>query len=808
MKKSLGIAIAMLATTLLSATPYAPETRFEAAQPVWLKDREKEMNLFAGFRTQIEAPASGKTELKLTGSTIYRASVNGKFAGYGPARGPHDFYRVDTWDITPLLTPGTNTIAIEIAGYNMNSFYLLNQPSFLQAEVLNNGKVLAATSAAPDQAATFEGFELPWRRQKIQRICFMRPSAEAYDMQTQDAQWFTGKESRAVVSPLVQTEPKTLIDRGVTYPRFHQLQPIRHHAKGKLKSLDQPVRQWRDRSLNEIGPTLNGFQPEELEMIITDELLKHPDESGTTISETYAPKSAQHLATLAFHEYDFGRILTGFPSVTVQVNEPTRLVMSFDETLTNNFVYPLRQAMVNAVIYDLAPGSYDLELFEPMTLQYLRLATYSGSAEVSNIALREYACDDVWTAQFRSDDNRLNTLFEAGRETFRQNSLDTFMDCPSRERAGYLCDSFFTARAAADLCPTLKLEQVFFENYMLPTSFKHIPDGMLPMCYPSDHDANIHIPNYAMWFVVQLEEYLERSGDKAMINALKPRVEKVFTYLEQFENSDSLLEKVPGWIFIEWSAAERFVQDVSYPTNMLYARALDSAGDLYSNQTYKDKAKTIRKAILEQSFDGEFFIDNALRTDTGLKVTTNSTEVCQYFAFFFETATPESHPELWQRLLHDFGPHRKETKKWASVHYANAFVGNVMRMELLSRAGLSDQVVEEAIGYYLYQADHSGTFWEMEGPTNSMNHGFAANVCHLLNRDVLGVSEVNHARRTVTVHIPDTHVRFCEGRIPAPTGFTSLRWTREGNTVTYNCEIPAGYTLTISAAPGLTLQQR
>jgi len=38
------------------------------------------------------------------------------------------------------------------------------------------------------------------------------------------------------------------------------------------------------------------------------------------------------------------------------------------------------------------------------------------------------------------------SLRQAAVETFRQNVLDVYMDCPSRERGGWLCDSFFTSR--------------------------------------------------------------------------------------------------------------------------------------------------------------------------------------------------------------------------------------------------------------------------------------------------------------------------------------------------------------------------
>ena len=55
------------------------------------------------------------------------------------------------------------------------------------------------------------------------------------------------------------------------------------------------------------------------------------------------------------------------------------------------------------------------------------------------------------------------------------------------------------------------------------------------------------------------------------------KVLKLLNYLKGFENDTGLLEKLPSWVFVEWSAANSFVQDVNFPSNMLYARALAAA---------------------------------------------------------------------------------------------------------------------------------------------------------------------------------------------------------------------------------------
>ena len=42
----------------------------------------------------------------------------------------------------------------------------------------------------------------------------------------------------------------------------------------------------------------------------------------------------------------------------------------------------------------------------------------------------------------------------------------------------------------------------------------NIPQGMLPMCYPSDHVNGNFIPNWAMWFVIELEGRVPRTQQR------------------------------------------------------------------------------------------------------------------------------------------------------------------------------------------------------------------------------------------------------------------------------------------------------
>jgi alpha-L-rhamnosidase len=784
----------MFRTILLALLAFCPlmaeEAHFHTARPVWPRGMEKEKNLFVGFRASYPPPAA-RTTLAVTASTLYRVFLNDEFLGYGPARGPYGYFRVDEWDLSRCASAAACTVAIEVAGYNVNSYYVQDQPSFLQAEVVANGQVIASTAGA---GAPFRAAILDQRVRKVQRYSFQRPFSEAYRLNATWDGW--RNDARASLPPLdLAVQPAVpLLARRVAYPEFLLRQPLRQTAQGMLRPRAVVDKIWKDRSLTGIGSKLGGFPENELTLIPSIDLQRIESLPTPSSARAVSWRDNLHLAPHSFRIFDLGTNLTGFLGATVTVMLPTRLYFTFDEILSNGDVNFKRMGCVNIVTYDLAPGTYRLESFEPYTLRYLKLMVEDGECDVRKIYLREYANPEVNLAQFTSSDERLNRIFAAGRETFRQNALDLFMDCPSRERAGWLCDSYFTARVAPLLGGNTRVEKNFLENFLLPKSFAGLPEGMLPMCYPADHPNGTFIPNWSLWFVLQLEEYAQRSDDRQMVEALRPKVLALFDYFKGFRNQDGLLENLKSWVFVEWSAANKFTQDVNYPSNMLYAAALASAGRMYGLPELEREAERLRGVVLRQSFDGEFFVDNAVRQNGKLVATRNRSEVCQYFAFYFGVATPSTHAKLWNTLQTQFGPRRLETKLFPEIHPANAFIGNYLRLELLSRMGLSRQIVDESAAYSLYMAERTGTLWEMIDPSASCNHGFASHVVKILYRDVLGLYEVDAVQKKVIVRLADSDLQWCEGRVPVSDGTVSLRWWKQQGRLHCRLDAPAGWT--------------
>jgi len=778
---------------------------FRSAKPIWPKGRETEMNLFVGFRTVFNKPADGKTVLNITGSSLYRISLNGEFIGHGPARGPHDYYRVDKWNLDNLKDK--NILTVEVAGYNANSFYLLDQPSFLQAEVVSGDTVLASTAG---KGTNFKAYVIEQKVQKVRRYAFQRTFSEYYRLDADFDQLWRNCPKPAVseVKSAVLPEKK-LLERRVPYPKFQLYKPLKHISTGSVETdVETKLKKFWWMTVKKGKLTTDGksvfksFPDEEFDVEMLFKLQRTRSNIDKKINKPFSANDSFGLSAKSFCIIDFGTNFSGFLGSTIKCESKTELFLTFDEILIGDDVDFTRLGCVNAVGCELEPGIYNIETFEPYTMRYLKIIVLDGKCEISNVYLRDMANPQTSRASFECSDNNLNRIFGAAVETARQNSVDIFTDCPSRERAGWLCDSFFTSRVVCDLSGNTTVEKNFLENYLLAEKFKYLPDGMLAMCYPADHYDGVFIPNWAMWFVVELEEYLERSGDRELVDALEPKVMALFDYFKKFKNDDGLLEKLENWIFIEWSKANEFIQELNYPTNMLYAGALSAAGRMYGRSELLTEAENIRKVIREQSFNGQFFVDNAARNKEGrhmLKPTNNTTEVCQYYAFFFDVATPESHNELWQRLVNEFGPKREETKAYPDVYPTNMLVGNMLRLELLSRYGFCRQLRQTLPPYFLYMAEKTGTLWEHVSDTASCNHGFASHAAHCLYRDILGIHKIDRRAKIIYLRFSDVDLKWCKGKIPVEDGLVSVSWEYDDKgKFTYKADVPAGYKIKVN----------
>ncbi len=689
---------------------------------VWIKNYDGEMNIKVDFSYVLQRQ-TGKTILRVAAADVFRVTVDGKMIGYGPRRLLKGVSAINEYDIGKYVRNRAATIKVEVVSYRNDSFYLADEPPFFAAEIENDG-TLVCDSFAFTAKRDFS------KIQKVHRYSVQRNFVESYHL----------TERRDVAETLCEVQGNELRWTDLPYPKFE---------KRKSRLIEQgSVDILREYTPFQIPFTIRDkvnmkkWQVSELDEDVIDEIspFVYTRKDGVTTKKNF------------YQTYVWQYTMTGFINLSLRTQGNVKVYLIFDETLNTELfrfpeklyetqflngalpVYFHRLNTVNIVKYVLGKGEYDLSTIEPYSLKYLRVIVVGDEAEILNVSLTKYENADAFIRKNTVKNKKLHRIYTAAQRTFAQCSVDYLIDCPSRERAAWLCDSYFSGRAEYYFTGNNRIEKNLLNAFLEAEQAPMIPEGMIPMCYFNNEMSDEHMPTWAFWFILELEEYYNRTQDKAFILRFQPKVTTLIDgMLQKHLNEYNLLEDVSGWLFIEWSKANDFTAGVSFPTNMLFCKALRAAAKLFTMPHYAELADKMETSIKTISFNGEFFVDNAVRVNGVLTRTENISETCQYYAFYMGIASEKEYARLFEVLFTQFGAKRNDQKVYPYVHKSNAFIGDLLRLDYLFKIGRAKQTIEECQEYYYHMVERTGTLWEHETPIASMVHCFCSLVAEWID---------------------------------------------------------------------------
>lgn len=696
---------------------------FIKAMPIWVDHRTsyEKQNRTLVFKEEL--PSLDGVTLRIAAADFYRLTVNGEFVGWGPARTAKGYARVDEYELSalPAADKGINMIAIEVAGYYCKSICTVRQPSFLCAELIKDGEALAYTGR------DFECFEAMQRVRKVERYSVQRHFLEVYDRRG---------EAFAPVTTVTVKGDLVYIPRGVPFASFGVCDTEEYAVRGTFTDGGEGSRD----GCGEFGTgekkVAYSFPPEREEdygIFAPEEIEYKPYRYVGQLEKVKTAGAGRLPIKLSAGEWvmlDMKLIQCGFIRFSGEAEQECDIVLAFNE-LCDGDVFNFRRSNFEAVLeYILPAGRVSEESFEPYAYRHVAIFVKRGSLRLESLGCR--TCErDMSTAIKRTFKTpELNDIYQSALRTFAHNAVDLFTDCPSRERSGWLCDSFFTARAEYFFFGETPIEDAFLENYRLYAYDGSYPEGVLPMCYPGDpHENGKFIPQWDMWYVLEVCEYLKYRRPDVDRELFVSSVFGVLGFLEGYENADGLLEALPSWNFIEWSDANSWTQDVNYPTNFLYAGMLDAVADVFDRPELAAKAAQVRKVAIAASFNGEVFADHALRVEDGSYVVQKHiSEACQYYAILYGGVEldDERYAALAAYVKDGFASFDAGENKFCPI---NAFIGLYLRMNVLINMEDSRLMAENLKSFCLHMSRTTGTLWEYrDGVWGSLDHGFASYV--------------------------------------------------------------------------------
>ncbi|MBE6578002.1 MAG: hypothetical protein E7653_07715 [Ruminococcaceae bacterium] len=678
---------------------------FFKARPIFAKGRSEELHVLADFVCELDSLDDCK--LHICAADYYRVFVDGKFVAFGPARTAKGYAREDIIDLGGYSRQGKSRVVISVMAHNCRCYATVHQRSYLLAEITKGDCPVAYTGR------DFECFLPASHTQKTERYSLQRHFTEVWDLR---------KSESAKTEIEVFEECPTVLPRRAPYPYYEDVKASGCVSRGDL-SFDETVTPKRDNYSN--PKSIWGSFPRE-------EIEHHPYEWIQCQAENMTGSVQELPLELACGQYaifDLSRIETGFIMLSAHTYEDADIVIAFSEDASPERFQFTEMHTHNVLELFTAKGNSDSFIsFEPYVMRYAIVALKSGSARIDGFGVKTYVGDVSSVVIPDIEDDALRSIYRAAVRTYSHNAVDIYMDCPSRERAGWLCDTYFTAKTEYALFGRTYVEDAFLENYRLFGGNEFLPKGVLPMAYPAEVFKNgKFIPQWTMWYIIEADDYVHNRGHKDDAHLFGDSINGLLEFYSQYENSDGLLEDLPSWNFVEWSKANEWTQNVSYPTNFLYAQTLECVSRLLGEPKYLEKANAIRKVAVEQSFDGKLFLDHAVRDENGvLERQEHCSEACQYYAILFAgiDINEEKYAELRRFVFEVFGAERSEPHP--EIADINAFIGAYLRLEVLMNHKRYDLVLRDVKGLFGEMESVTGTLWEYRQRKGSRDHGFAS----------------------------------------------------------------------------------
>lgn len=668
--------------------------------------------------------------LHIIAKDLYNIYVNGEFVHYGPARAAKGYARVDALILDRYLTKSENEICVYVqSNFAASLCFALEKPLF-GAELYVGGALVA-------DGGDFTCYEMTDKLCKTERMSSQRGFLEIYRMQQDREQG--DKAVRFPCVKMIEVDAPKLLPRNVGFASNAQAKASLYETGGVI--IDK-TRVWRNDFTDLLDGTGKG-QMEGYVRSVCDDVLSLQLLSFVFTDEKETP--------LQYKAYTFDRVQCGKFKLSLRAKTDATVYVTYDDYLIEGKVKFNREQITHGLKWTLAKGDYVLYSNEVYTGKYVTLII-DGDVDVQSVCMLRIENNEVGNFSLACADKSLQEIVDASVHSFQHNTYDLPTDCPTRERAGYLCDGYFASQAETFFTGGNKVEENFFENYALYKNEHFKSDGILPMCYPSQpSDDQAYIPNWVLWYVVQLYDRGIRTGNMTLSDAEQEKVQSVLAYFESKENEFGLLEGLEGWLFLEWSKASDYMEDVNFPSNMLYLGALKGAGAMLGDQRLLDKAEVLKQTILRMSYNGEYFVDNAVREDGKLVVQNNISETCQYFAAFFDVVTRAENPDFYQRIITRFGAFRAENA-YPEIAPSNMFMGYVLRLALLDKEGECVLMLKECAKTFRGMAAATSTIWELFADNASCNHGFGAVVGMYIGKALVGLRSIDEKDKIFYFH--------------------------------------------------------
>lgn len=758
--------------------------------------------------------------LKITASDRYMLYMNGKYIGRGPARSDPRWKSYDVHDLTSVLKPGRNVIAVLAYHYGCQNAYSRDERAGLFAQLEITGSDGKHQIVGTDETWRVRHAEA-WRRD-VDLVDTAVGVTEVYDARLDPADWnqpaFDDASWKAATVIAPSNSPWIYLDRRRT-PQMKETEifPQRVESVGEILEVT--------RVINGQGPALSDTQvPERLMSDVymkqqfskiqnSETLLGNKSDNVATFQSfpTSAKETADEGDRSPYIIVDFGRPVFGFPRIELEGPSLGVVEMSYGPHLVNGKVLPIMQGVRYGDRYVMRDGRQTWQVHEYKQFRYLQLVfrDIPASVRVHSLSLVDYTYPAKRIGSFECSSPVFGELWKACIRTNDLGMEDVLVCDPIRERRVFTGDGSHGNLAILAAYGDQAISDWYFRLVCRGPTI----DGMLRLIYPgteSAHGDGSHrrlkeatvsenpenIPQHGLVFTATLGEYYRQTCNLDLIREVYPALVRFAGWCKRFQDKTGLLYDLPYWNWADWT--ETRMDGSNFETNAfyygmmrdlaMYATALNHPDDAKIFQT---RADNVRDQLRAQHWNASkgMYADCVVDGKQVDLVTENANGL----ALFFDIATSEQIPGIIEQIA---------DPKTQIVRGSPLFF--YYTLEGLMRHGGEQVALDEMAKRYgpMLKVSNVPTIWERWeqaiGKDWAQIHNGAVGPALTLSKHVLGVEPVGAGFEKCRIAPCTGNLEAAHGVVPTVRGPVAVEWSRQGAAFEINVDLPDGLETQVS----------
>ncbi|MGN0854834.1 MAG: hypothetical protein ACI4R9_04865 [Kiritimatiellia bacterium] len=315
---------------------------------------------------------------------------------------------------------------------------------------------------------------------------------------------------------------------------------------------------------------------------------------------------------------------------------------------------------------DGAAGEFSAPWFRCGLWCRLDIETDDDPLTLTELAMFETRYPVEMESAFASpDDPSLQDIRRICARAMQMCCHEMLFDCPYYEQQMYPGDTRVQLLVLSALSRDDRMIKRAIEIYDLATR----DDGLCPFNYPTRGTQEGF--TYTLCYLAMFGDYAMNHDDRAWLKARLPGLRKSMAGCELYENAQGLLEKTPGWNFMDWATEWR---DSAVPNsenghalnsfvNLFWLLDMQSAakteralGNALQAQYWEAKATKLKEQIVATFWDAArgLIADTPVRTDAQGAIRPNTySEHQQALALITDCLPPDKAEVCFRHLVED-----------------------------------------------------------------------------------------------------------------------------------------------------------